>query len=75
MPDDVKFNLVRLDGDIYHSTLDGIDYFWLRLVTDARTFDHYGWRNCPGVKQAIDEMLSSVVLEVGVNQAWIRNAH
>jgi hypothetical protein len=60
---------VHLDGDLYRTTLDGIDFFLPRLVPGGCiVFDDYNWPSCPGVNQAIEERGLKVV-ETAAQQA------
>ena len=54
-----SFCFVHIDADQYRSTADAIRFFYPRLVVGGYlVFDDYGWRNCPGVKAAVDEFFS-----------------
>lgn len=56
-----QFCLVHLDGDLYQTTIDGIEYFWSKLVVGGSIiFDDYEWSKCEGVKIAIDEYFSKI---------------
>jgi O-methyltransferase len=45
--------------DIYRSTLDGLRFFYPRLVRKGVIISHdYGNKTAPGVKQAFDEFLA-----------------
>ncbi|KAB2669789.1 MAG: hypothetical protein DVB31_05580 [Verrucomicrobia bacterium] len=51
-----RFSFVHLDVDIYQSTLDGLRFFYPRLVPGGILVSHdYGYRPTPGVKRAFDE--------------------
>jgi len=53
------FCLVHLDVDIYRSHLDGLNFFYPRLVTGgALVIDDYKWDRCKGVTKATDEFFS-----------------
>jgi hypothetical protein len=59
VPADRRFKFVHLDLDIYRSTLDGLRYFYPRLVRKGVIISHdYGNVTAPGVKQAFDEFLA-----------------
>ena len=59
VPADRVFKFVHLDLDIYRSTLDGLRYFYPRLVRKGVIISHdYGNLTAPGVKQAFDEFLA-----------------
>ncbi len=58
---DTRFACVHLDMDTYQSTKAGLEYFWPRLLPGgACVLDDYGWKNCPGVRQAVEEVLPGV---------------
>lgn len=53
---DQKFSFVHIDFDFYQGMKSGIEFFYPRLVEGGIiVLDDYGWPNCPGVKQALDE--------------------
>lgn len=53
---DDKFVLVSLDADLYEPILNGLKYFYPRLVKGGYIFVHdYGGYKWPGVKMAVDE--------------------
>ena len=59
VPADRRFKFVHLDLDIYRSTLDGLRYFYPRLVRKGVIISHdYGNVTAPGVKKAFDEFLA-----------------
>lgn len=59
VPADQRFKFVHLDLDIYRSTLDGLRYFYPRLVRKGVIISHdYGNITAPGVKKAFDEFLA-----------------
>jgi hypothetical protein len=61
VPADRGFKFVHLDMDLYRSTLDGLRYFYPRLVRKGVIVSHdYGNVTAPGVKQAFDEFLAEV---------------
>jgi O-methyltransferase len=61
VPADRLFKFVHLDMDIYRSTLDGLRFFYPRLVRKGMILSHdYGNVSAPGVKQAFDEFLAEV---------------
>jgi macrocin-O-methyltransferase TylF-like protien len=73
IPSTTRFSLVHLDADIYQSTVDGIKFFWPRLVPGGLLlFDDFRWKNCPGVEKAIQELLPGETIESGNLQAWVR---
>jgi O-methyltransferase len=54
----LRFALVHLDVDLHRSTLDGLRYFYPRLLPGGFLISHdYGDLSVPGVKQAFDEFL------------------
>jgi len=49
------FSFVHLDMDIFQSTLDGLEFFYPRLVEGGFLLSHdYATASCPGVKAAFD---------------------
>ena len=53
------FSLVHLDMDIYRSTLDGLIFFWPRVVTGGVIISHdYSCLGNAGVKKAFDEFFA-----------------
>ncbi len=54
--EDVRFSFVHLDVDIYQSTLDGLRFFYPRLLPGGMLVSHdYSYLPTPGVKRAFDE--------------------
>lgn len=50
------FCYVHLDMDIYQSTIDGLHFFWTKVVERGIIMiDDYYNDHCPGVKKAVDE--------------------
>lgn len=48
--------VAHVDFDFYESTRAAIEWLLPRMAArGAIVFDDYEWRNCPGVKRAIDE--------------------
>ena len=55
---DKTFSFVHIDVDIYQPTKDSIEFFYPRLATGGILMcDDYGFSNCPGATQAIDDFL------------------
>ena len=55
-----SFCLAHIDVDIYSSVRDCCEFFYPRTVPGGLlVFDDYGFRSCPGAKQAVDEFFSS----------------
>ncbi|MDP4200785.1 MAG: TylF/MycF/NovP-related O-methyltransferase [Bacteroidota bacterium] len=53
-----RFSFVHIDGDLYQSTLDALQFFYPRMaIGGIIILDDYEWEHCPGVKQAMDEFL------------------
>jgi O-methyltransferase len=53
---DTTYCFAHIDGDIYQTTLDAIDFFWPRLTPGGKMiFDDYRWQACLGVERAILE--------------------
>jgi len=51
-----KVAFVFLDGDLYSSTLEGLELVWPRMEKKGRVYVHdVGHPKLPGVKKAIDE--------------------
>lgn len=60
VPSEERFAFVYLDADHYRSTRDGLEFFHDRMVPGgAIVLDDFGFENCPGVKRAVDDFLSS----------------
>lgn len=54
-----KFSFVHSDVDIYQSVKDCLEFFYPRLVAGGvMLFDDYEFKECEGVKKAIDEFLA-----------------
>jgi len=54
-----KFIFVHLDVDLYQPTLDGLEFFYPRLVKGGViVIDDYGYTQFPGAKSSVDEFLS-----------------
>ncbi len=70
-----SFCFVHLDADQYRSTADALRFFYPRLEPGGFiVFDDYGWRNCPGVKTAVDEFFAErneKVISKAAHQAYI----
>jgi len=50
-----RFSFVHLDADIFQSTLDGLNFFYPRLVEGGVLISHdYSSQSAPGVKAAFD---------------------
>jgi O-methyltransferase len=63
-----NFCLIHLDLDLYQSTSAAIKIFWPRLVTGGvMVFDDWEWKNCPGVKRAIEEYFVEIPHERKTN--------
>jgi O-methyltransferase len=57
---DKKFSFIHLDTDLYQSTLDGLKFFWPRMVTGGRIVSHdYNAISIPGVKKAFFEFFKN----------------
>ncbi len=68
LPEDASFCFVHLDADLYRSTLDGINYFWPRMVSGGViVFDDYCLDQCPGVKKALFETVGKEAIIVTTN--------
>lgn len=54
------FCYVHLDMDIYQSTVDGLRFFWTKMVEQGVIMiDDYHNDHCPGVKKAVDEFCAA----------------
>jgi len=57
--EDRRFGVVHLDTDTYSSFRAGFEFFAPRLVPGGIfVLDDYGFRTCPGAKQATDEFVA-----------------
>jgi O-methyltransferase len=53
-----RFSFVHVDVDIYASVRSALEFFYPRVSPGGvLVFDDYEWKDCPGVKQALDEFL------------------
>jgi O-methyltransferase len=71
--DGVRFSLVHLDGDLYSSTLAGLEFFFPRMVPGGIIIAH-DYSTLPGVEQAFTEFLADrpeAVIELPTTQAMI----
>jgi predicted O-methyltransferase YrrM len=70
------FSFVHIDVDLYHPTLDCLEFFWPRMdIGGIIVSDDYGWKHTPGVKKAFDEFFKNKVdkvIDSGYNSCWIR---
>lgn len=70
-----KFSFVNLDTDLYKSTLDGLRFFWPRMVTGGRIVSHdYNTKDHPGVKKAFEEFFKNnreKVVELADSQVMV----
>lgn len=65
-----KFSFIYLDGDMYQSTKDGLNFFYPRLVPGGIIIlDDYESPKWTGVKKAVQEFAGSHDLEV-IQTAW-----
>jgi O-methyltransferase len=56
---DKRFSFVHIDVDLYRPTLDSLVFFYKRMITGGiLLMDDYGFKTCPGAKQAADEFFS-----------------
>lgn len=54
--EDEAYACVHVDGDLYQTTKDAIEYFWPRLVPNGvMVFDDVDWGHTPGVARALHE--------------------
>jgi O-methyltransferase len=53
---EARYAFVHLDGDLYQTTKDALEYFWPRLVPGGLLYlDDVDWPNTPGVNRALQE--------------------
>ncbi len=65
LPRDAAFSFVHLDMDVYESTLEGLRYFFPRLVPGGVLLSHdYNTHYCRGVKKAFDEYFEGRAVRV-----------
>lgn len=70
---DGKYCCVHIDGDLYQTTIDAIDFFVPRLVEGGiLVFDDWLYPECPGVEQAIKERGLQVKDSVKSQGYWIK---
>lgn len=51
--EDIKYGFVHLDGDLYSSTLDGLQYFYPKMLCGGVIMtDDWDYDKCPGVNKA-----------------------
>jgi O-methyltransferase len=52
-----RFSFVHIDVDLYQPTRDSLEFFYPRMSPGGMIVcDDYGYVNCPGAKQACDEL-------------------
>lgn len=70
-----KFSFVHLDTDTYQSTLDGLMFFWPRMVSDGRIISHdYNASDVSGIKKAFIEFFKDQqekIIEIADTQVMI----
>ena len=70
-----RFCLVHLDTDIYSGTLEGLKFFWPRMVKDGRIISHdYNNEDCPGVKRAFKEFFKNspeLIIDIADTQGMV----
>jgi O-methyltransferase len=72
LPNKRMFSFVHLDLDIYNPTCDAIRHFKPRMIPGGiMIFDDYGFEECRGVKQAVDEFLGSDAVILPTGQALV----
>jgi O-methyltransferase len=55
-----SFCMAHIDVDIHGSVLDCCSFFYPRTVPGGiLVFDDYGFRSCPGARQAVDEFFKT----------------
>ncbi len=72
----LQFGFVHIDVDLYQPTLDSLEFFYPRAVPGAIILmDDYGFRSCPGARQAADEFFSSrpeSIVKLPTGQAFVQ---
>ena len=70
-----KFSFVNLDTDLYKSTLNGLRFFWPRMVTGGRIVSHdYNTKDHPGVKKAFEDFFKDnreKIIELADSQVMV----
>lgn len=69
-----KYCFVHVDMDIYRSVSDCCAFFYPRLCEGGiLLFDDYGFKSCPGVRQAVDEYFigQKVIIYMPTGQAFV----
>jgi len=70
-----KFSFVHLDSDIYQSTLDGLKFFWPRMISEGRIVSHdFNARDVRGVRQAFEEFFKDSrekIIEIADTQVMV----
>ena len=65
------FDFVHVDTDFYESIKACIEFFYPRLSQEGiMVFDDYEWKNCPGVKKALNEF-GAPIFQSAKHQAYI----
>lgn len=55
----LEFSFVHIDVDLYRPTYDSLAFFYVRVQPGGIIlFDDYGFKTCPGAKQAVDEFFT-----------------
>ncbi|HLF94640.1 MAG TPA: TylF/MycF/NovP-related O-methyltransferase [Planctomycetota bacterium] len=72
---DRRFSLVHVDVDLHQPTRDSVDFFYPRLNRGGvLLLDDYGFRICPGAREAIDDFFRGKpepVLELPTGQGLV----
>ncbi|BFU93738.1 MAG: methyltransferase MtfD [Nitrospira sp.] len=70
-----RFCFVHVDVDLYQPTLDSLDFFYPRMTCGGLILcDDYGFRSCPGAKNAMDSYFSDkpdLVIALPTGQAFV----
>lgn len=70
-----RFAYLHCDVDIYESVLACLEFFYPRMTPGGvMLFDDYEWKDCPGVRKALDEFLAGKperVIKTTLNQGLI----
>lgn len=70
-----RFGFIHIDVDLYQPTLASLTFFYQRLLPGGVILmDDYGFKSCPGAKQAADEFFSDLpekIVGLPTGQAFI----
>lgn len=70
-----RISFMHVDVDLYQPTLDSLEFFYPRLVTNGVILgDDYGFNTCPGARRAFDQFFGDKpekIIEVPTGQCFI----